>query len=140
MAIRVVQVNLLVDTTRLANLISVSEMLKVSEQRILITPNMGSCGEKCQKSFVKSTFNFGGTFGQSGLMTFRLSEESDKDMKKKHFSYISMGLFRFFAVYKMRHNVDRNWEHNCAVILRRNVAQSLEISQLKKTNFSMKPQ
>ena len=138
MAIRVVQVNLLVDTTRLANLISVSEMLKVSEQRILITPNMGSCGEKCQKSFVKSTFNFGGTFGQSGLMTFRLSEESDKDMKKKHFSYISMGLFRFFAVYKMRHDVDRNWKHNCAVILRRNVAQSLEISQLNKIYFIMK--
>ena len=116
MAIRVVQVNLLVDTTRLANLISVSEMLKVSEQRILITPNMGSCGEKCQKSSVKSTFNFGGTFGQSGLMTFRLSEETDRHKKETLFDYISMGLLGFFTVYKMRHNVDRNRKHNCAVI------------------------
>ena len=78
--------------TIISNLISVSEMLKVSEQRILITPNMGKSGEKCQKSVVKSTFNFGGTFGQSGLMTFRLSEETDRH-KKKHFLYISMGLF-----------------------------------------------
>ena len=121
--------------TIISNLISVSEMLKVSEQRILITPNMGKSGEKCQKSVVKSTFNFGGTFGQSGLMTFRLSEETDGH-KEKHFLYISMGLFGFFTVYKMRHNVDRNRKHNCAVIFCRNVAQSLKISQLKQTNFS----
>ena len=75
---------------RLQTLISVSEMLTVSEQRILITSNMGAGGDKCQKSFMKSTFNFGGTFGQSVLMTFRLSKENDteKEREKKETLFV----------------------------------------------------
>ena len=83
----------------ISNLTSVSEMLKVSEQRILITPNMGSGREKCQKSVVKSTFNFGGTFGQSGLMTFRLSEGTDRH-KKKHFCIFQWVFFDFLLFTK----------------------------------------
>ena len=83
-----------------SNLISVSEMLKVSEQRILITPNMGSRGEKCQKSVVKSTFNFGGTFGQSGLMTFRLSEETVTDIKRNTFCIFQWVFFDFLLFTK----------------------------------------